>query len=249
MLEIKRGNLCAMDVMNRANTHAKSRPLALRTEIVNPCRIVLLSAILLAVAACSQLSQEECLYMNWHAHGVMDGVKGAPSPKAYEYQQRCDRFGVQVDVTAYEEGRQEGVQQYCTLDNGFVVGMRGDKYQNACPHDIERAFLGGYQPGRSLYLAVVGVNEAKARVNAASTTISRAESQIDRISRQLDGPDLTDDQRRELRHRIRELERDVDDAREARITYQVQVPNLIARCRTVKNRVEAQGFETNVNCY
>ena len=210
---------------------------------------VALIALLFSVAACSQLSEEECLYMSWQARGVMEGIKGTPANKINEYQRVCDKFSIQVDYQSYEAGRQEGVKQYCTVMNGFNVGLSGNVYQDACTVDIEQMFLDGYTPGRMMYLAVANLDHAKANVNSASSTIANSESHIERNYQRLYDDTLSDDERREIQKRIREHERRIADARERRVTYQVQIPDLRARCQEVKRRIEQQGFQPNVNCY
>ena len=212
-------------------------------------QLVVTVALLFSVGACSQLSEEECMYMSWQARGVMDGVKGTPANKINEYQRVCERFSVVVDYESYEEGRQEGVKQYCTVMNGFNVGLSGDEYQDACTVEIEQMFLDGYTPGRMMYLAVANLDHAKSNVNSASSTIANSESHIERNYQRLYDDTLSDDERREVQRRIREHERRIADARERRVTYQVQIPELRARCEDVKRRVQEQGFEPNVNCY
>lgn len=50
---------------------------------------------------------------------------------------------------------QDGVREYCAVDNGYAAGASGKKYQNICPAELEKAFLPEYRRGRKKYLNVL----------------------------------------------------------------------------------------------
>lgn len=204
---------------------------------------------LLTVSACTQLSEEECLYMSWHARGVMDGAEGVPPSKVNEYQSTCDKHSVQVDRATYEEGRQEGAKRYCTRANGFSVGMNGDRYRNACPGSIERTFLSGYQPGRLMWTAVNNMQVAESAVRSSTYRIQTIENQIDRLYVDLEDTSLTDKRRSEIRNQIRWLRREIDNERDKRRTNELRIPELRDRCNQARERVESLGFVVTDVCY
>ena len=187
--------------------------------------------------------------MSWHARGVMDGAEGAPPRKVNEYQSLCSKYSVQVDQVTYEEGRQEGAKRYCTRANGFSVGMNGDRYENACPASIERAFLSGYQPGRLMWTAVNNMQVAESAVRSSTYRIQTIENQIDRLYVDLEDTGITDKQRSEIRNQIRWLRREIDNERDKRRTNELRVPELRDRCYQARDRVESLGFVVADVCY
>ena len=218
---------------------------AMRSRLWTP----IVCLCLITLSACSHLSEEECLYMSWHAKGVMDGTKGAPASKVNEYQSICAKYSVQVDQVNYEEGRQEGAKRYCTRANGFSVGMNGDTYENACPDNIERTFLSGYQPGRLMWSAINNMQTAESAVRSSTYRIQNIENRIDRLYLDLEDTELTDKQRSEIRNQIRWLRREIDNERDRRRTNELRIPELRDRCNQARDRVESLGFVVGEVCY
>ena len=239
----------------RKTVGLKLLPILTRTAI-SSCSTMLrrvgvlcVSVGFLLLTSCASMSEEECLYTNWHARGVMDGDKGIPASRVNRYQDNCSKYAVSVDQTAYEEGRREGVERYCKKDNGFAVGMRGDEYEGACTVDNERLFLSGYQPGRLMYSALENVRNAEASVSNATYQIQGNESRIDRLYKDLDNSEHTQEKRDDIRKQIRSLRRENEVARDRRRSNEMRIPELHRRCVETKQRVEALGFVVSDYCY
>ncbi|MEM7059023.1 MAG: DUF2799 domain-containing protein [Pseudomonadota bacterium] len=113
-----------------------------------------LSICLLTVSlgACASLNSEqrlaECQATNWQNFGVNDGRLGVPATDRSEIFADCAELGHQVDIAAYQAGRTEGLQLYCTVENGYQVGYEGRRYDNVCPPSSEVDFLQGFNRGR-----------------------------------------------------------------------------------------------------
>lgn len=223
--------------------------LMIRKPVRTRLQVPFVCLCLLSLSACTHLSEEECLYMSWHARGVMDGSKGAPPSKVYEYQNTCDRHSVQVDQAMYEEGRQEGAKRYCTRTNGFSAGINGDQYENACPEGFERTFLSGYQPGRLMWSAINNMQTAESAVRSSTYRIETIENRVDRLYVELEDTGLTDKQRSEIRNQIRWLRREIDNERDRRRTNELRIPELRERCNQARDRVESLGFVVADVCY
>lgn len=187
--------------------------------------------------------------MSWHARGVMDGVEGAPPSKVNHYQSVCAKYSVKVDHATYEEGRQEGAKRYCTRENGFHVGMNGDRYASSCPTDIERTFLSGYQPGRLMWSAINNIQKVESAVRSSTYRIQQIESQIDRLYVDLEETSLTDKQRSEIRNEIRWARREIDNERDRRRTHELRISELRDSCNEARDRVESLGFVVSDVCH
>lgn len=241
-------------LMNFALMHESEQRISIRfRQVMKKRQLWVVPFILVAfsglLSACASLSQEDCLYMHWHARGVMDGADGVPANKVNEYQQRCSKFSVEVDEKTYEEGRQEGLKQYCTLDNGFNLGITGKRYQNACTLALERVFQQGYRPGRLMYTAASNLQLAQSTINTSQYNIDRLHGRIDREYDRLGGSDLTDEERRKIRNQINRLRREVEDVRYKRRQAESQLPELRRQCLETKSRVESLGFNVGETCY
>ena len=181
-------------------------------------RILTFAAIGMSAAllnGCATLSEEQCLIGDWYGIGVSDGAAGYGLNRVADHAETCARHGVSPNMTAYTEGRAQGLLSYCTPGVGFREGREGDGYAGVCPSHLEADFLAGYSDGR-LVLA------AQTAVNTAHNDRSRYEQQARDIEAQIRNEEtaaaaegLTDEQRRVIRDRIRRLRDDRERALDA----------------------------------
>ncbi|AOE50568.1 DUF2799 domain-containing protein [Kangiella sediminilitoris] len=88
--------------------------------------------ILGLLSGCATLSETECVAGNWQQIGYQDGKFGRDSDYVLKHESACMEYGVQVDREAYEAGRQQGLDQYCTANNGFNRGSSGSYPNPSC---------------------------------------------------------------------------------------------------------------------
>ena len=104
------------------------------------------------LAGCSTLSVEEraaqCAQTDWTRFGVNDGTLGVPTSDRADRFADCAEVGQPADLVAYQAGRTEGLQSYCTLENGYKIGYEGRRYDGVCPPSLASDFLQGYERGK-----------------------------------------------------------------------------------------------------
>ena len=137
-------------------------------------RIFFVASSCLMLASCASMSKNECLYADWRAIGYEDGAVGAPTTAISSRRQACAKAGVTPDMPAYLAGRDEGLVEYCTPANGFVVGERGFGYSGVCGRHAEASFLESYRAGARLHLL-------RDRVHGASNALITATGELDAI--------------------------------------------------------------------
>lgn len=140
------------------------------------------------------MSQNECLSADWYAVGLEDGARGQPMERVAKHRQQCAEFGVAPDLQAYQQGRMEGLDYFCTLSNGLAVGKTGGNYGGTCPNGMEYYFLTGYRLGREMH-------RVRKDMNANRNGIRQAE-------KELQSEEVTDERVAELRYKVRTLERE-----------------------------------------
>ena len=184
--------------------------------------VITFSVLLAAGAAlngCATLSEEQCLVGDWYGIGVADGQNGYSFERLGEHNEACASHGVIPDAAVYEQGRQQGLRSYCTPQIGFREGRQGDSYRGVCPSHLEADFLAGYSDGRLVNAAQQAYQVAWNDQSNYRQQAANIESQIRTEETNLGGPDLTDEQRRIIRDRIRRLRDDrgraLDLARDA----------------------------------
>lgn len=95
---------------------------------------------IVALTGCATLSQEECSRGDWFGLGINDGRSGETTSRLDEHRKACLEYGIAVNDGAYFAGREQGLQDYCQLDNAFRLGLSGKQYRHVCPPSIDGLF-------------------------------------------------------------------------------------------------------------
>lgn len=147
-------------------------------------RITAVMAALMIVQGCATMDQEECLTSDWHAVGFEDGARGYTVDRISQHRKACAQHGITTDLTAYRQGRNEGLRHYCTAQNGFNVGTSGSSYAGVCPEDLADDFELAYSEGKRLY-------DLDRRVRSAAKRIAAMERQVTDLNEQIDTNEKT----------------------------------------------------------
>ena len=137
----------------------------------------LLPALLL-LSGCATMNKEECLTVDWQTVGFEDGAAGQPADRIARHRKACAKHGVTPDLVAYQAGRERGLREYCTPENGFRVGERGGDYGGFCPVDLAESFEAAWRDGRELYGLRSRVNEAASDVRNMAAEMERNEDDL-----------------------------------------------------------------------
>lgn len=110
--------------------------------------LIMLPALL---AGCAVVSENECRAGLWYERGLQDGARGRGQGLVYQIAQECQEYGVRVDSEAWLRGHEEGVEQFCTPENGYYQGRRGNSYEGVCTGPTADLFMAEYQRGLVAY--------------------------------------------------------------------------------------------------
>lgn len=108
-------------------------------------------SVVLLVSGCATLNENECINADWHSIGYEDGARGFKTSRIGAHRKACSEYGVTPDFKAYEKGRQQGLQEWCTPRNGYALGARGKLYNGVCPKALEPAYLDAYHQGKAVF--------------------------------------------------------------------------------------------------
>ena len=195
-----------MDMVTDSNRSA-----SYRKRTAGPYAVLM--ALLLG-PGCATLDKEECLVADWRLIGYQDGVVGKQASVVGEYREDCAEHGVVPDLDAYRAGRAEGLQQYCTPDNGFRLGEAGRGYTAVCPAGSDGTFRSAYDEGREIYLASSRVKSTHSQIHSKQQVISALEQdREDRLAEMIqDG--ITSEQRVLLLYKIHNIEKEIHSTEE-----------------------------------
>jgi hypothetical protein len=115
--------------------------------------IVIAGTLLIASAlnGCATQDKNECFHADWFSIGYKDGTRGFKTSRIGQHRQACARYGVTPDFETYEKGRRQGLAEWCTPRNGYVMGAAGRQYDGVCPKNLEPAYLEAYSQGKAVF--------------------------------------------------------------------------------------------------
>lgn len=167
-------------------------------------RIITLPTLMLFLGlsgGCAVISEDECQAGLWFERGIEDGARGRSQATVYEIAQKCHEYNVRVDTEAWMRGHEEGVEQYCTPENGFVQGRNGRDYQGVCTGPTADLFMANYQQGLAVY-------QAEQQYLAMANRYDKLDREYYRLSAMLDS-DLSEEESRSVRRQMRSVRRDM----------------------------------------
>ena len=177
----------------------------MHTQLWKPLTIVTLVAGLGLSGGCAVISEQECQAGLWYERGIQDGARGRSQAHVYQLAQKCHEYGVRADTEAWMRGHEEGVEQYCTPENGFVQGRNGRSYEGVCTGPTADLFMANYQQG-------LAVHQAEQQYLALERSYNAAEREYYKVTEALEEAETKEEarslraERRRLRHEMRHLE-------------------------------------------
>ena len=126
--------------------------------------VPLLLSVLLA--GCAVMSAEECQRTDWYATGVKDGAEGRSVTFLQQRVDACAEANVAADTRRYAQGHNEGLRQYCRLENAFPLGANGASYAGVCPPAMDPEFRRRFAAGRAIHDAKKDVERIEDRIES-----------------------------------------------------------------------------------
>jgi hypothetical protein len=137
-----------------------------------------LAIVLGSLSGCASMSSDECMTSDWSAIGYEDGARGYTTDRFGQHRKACAKHGVTPDFSAYQNGRDQGLVEYCQPNRGFNVGSNGGSYNGVCSVNQEADFLDAYNAGHRLYTLRSNVNRANSAINSKENELDRIEETL-----------------------------------------------------------------------
>ena len=151
-----------------------------------PCRrnrfvpfIFTLSLCVLA-AGCATMSAEDCTGADWQTLGLADGASGQTLAKADRRASACAKHGISMDRSAYNEGRDQGLSQYCVAGTAYQLGEQGRSYNGVCVQHNEAGFLAAYEKGRELFAFTSAASAASEKLASSQQRFNKLDAELDK---------------------------------------------------------------------
>jgi len=186
----------------------------------------------LVMSGCASMSGDECMATDWSAVGYEDGSRGYTTERFSKYRRACAKQGVTADFGAYQNGRDQGLVEYCQPGRGYDVGVNGGRYYGVCSVDREADFLDAYNTGYHLYTLRSNVNRANSSISAKERELENVAKSMRSKEAALIDREATTEERvllladlKELSERTGQLEAEIQNLYEQRARYQVELDN------------------------
>lgn len=187
---------------------------------------------MLVMSGCASMSSEECMVTDWSAVGYEDGARGYTTDRFAKHRKACAKHGIGADFSAWQQGRERGLVEYCQPGRGFNVGVNGGRYYGVCSVDLEPDFLDAYNAGYHLYTLRSNVNRANSAISAKERELEAVEKEIRGKEASLIDKETTMEQRillladlKDLSERTGELEAQIRDLYAERARHQAELDN------------------------
>ena len=208
--------------------------------MVGKRKSILLSLLVIGLAGCATMSGDECATSDWTAVGYEDGSRGYTSERFGKHREACAKHGITADFPAYQQGRREGLVEFCQPGRGFNLGANGGQYNGVCSVELEADFLDAYRVGRQLYTLRSNVSSANSQIYNKKQELEEIEDQISHNEALLIGDQTTTEDRVLL---LAELKRLSERTGELEIEIEVLIGD---RARHEQN---LQNYEQTVAAY
>ncbi len=168
-------------------------------------RIHLILGISLALTAgCASkpsVAEHQCRAGDWYTVGFRDGSRGFESTQLLRHQEACGEHGIYLEREEYMTGWDEGLAEFCTMDNAFDLGRRGAGHRGLCGREFDSA----YDEGRQLYQAGRAVISLEREIAGVEQRLVDLRQEIIGATTAQLTPDLTYQQRVALLTKVEAL--------------------------------------------
>ncbi|MEE4135308.1 MAG: DUF2799 domain-containing protein [Desulforhopalus sp.] len=163
--------------------------------------------LLLLIAGCATIAEDQCATTDWYLLGSEDGRKGFSGDRLNRHYAACARVQVIPDGNAWETGRQIGLVEYCRLPNAVEQGLMRHSYQGVC---TDPRFARVYNAARAL-------GETRQEIESIDRELERGEREL------LTDRKLNISRRGELLAELRMLERQRERAQNDRYDAELRL--------------------------
>lgn len=159
----------------------------------------------LLASGCASMDEDECRVADWRAIGYEDGASGKSASHIGERREACAEYGLAPNFAVYQQGRDEGLREYCTPASGYRVGRKGRPLPAVCPSDLQGDFRDAYKSGREIHQAAGVVQATRSKLKRKKRELKEVRSSLTTKTTKLIVPSTDTERRIELLVEIQQL--------------------------------------------
>src|SRR5436190_2119649 len=136
-----------------------------KRKVLGSLAAAVLSLVFLNACSSIPADQAICEQQDWYELGRRDGAQGTAAERLDQHKATCKRDTFQSEwETMYSDGRNAGLVEYCSSENGYGLGRQGASYLYVCPSTMESLFLSGYRRGQAAHTLEIEIKKLDAKI-------------------------------------------------------------------------------------
>lgn len=196
-------------------------------------KVVIISFASLWLMGCATMNKSQCYNADWHMIGMEDGMKGRLTDYIGKHRVACAKHNVTPDLGEYRQGRAEGLEQFCTLANGFNIGLSGYGYNGVCPAQLAGPFLDGFAQGQDLYFRYNAIKRVSSQIQSEHRRIEKIDDEISVKKEKLLSEKASKSDRalllreiEDLQDKIRDVEKNIHKLKRSKAKMEMELEQL-----------------------
>jgi hypothetical protein len=109
------------------------------------------------------MSLDKCKSANWEDYGNQEAMEGLQNSYT-RWLGECHEYGIIPDEASYSKGYKKGITNFCTFQNGYLIGNDGKQLSTFCPIEAQETFTKGYIEGKRSFDSKVALDQ-QARIS------------------------------------------------------------------------------------
>lgn len=147
-----------------------------------------------------------CAGADWYSAGLQDGQSGRGGSTYRQHVNLCEAYHPAVDQASYIQGQSDGLQQYCSYDNGFTLGEQGRTLSSLCRGRSAENLKAGHAKGMEIYNQEITLTGLKIRKANQQLELDSLARQILEKAKEVGGSFPSNEESQRLARELSELE-------------------------------------------
>jgi hypothetical protein len=152
---------------------------------------------------CGSLPRDECQTADWYTIGYQDGRQGRPETDRLAI---CAKRDMPAQIASYNQGRGDGLKQFCSPRNGFRLGLEGAQYNSACPAGAEQQFLPAYEQGKEIFDAELQIRRLREILHVNTHELRNLTVTVQQKEAEMAAQNTTEERRADLLLEVSDLQ-------------------------------------------
>lgn len=152
------------------------------------------------------ISESKCRSNDWFAVGREYGIKGEAEDKVLKDQASCQKKGVEIPLEQYKKGWLMGINDYCSPDNAYKMGVTKKKPAKNCPLVMKPTFDQFYGWGTNAAKIEKDIAKTDKDLKSKKKSLEKAQKDVRKYDKEVE---KLEKQSKDLKSKVAEIEQEM----------------------------------------